>query len=404
MLTASDIDTRRPDLRAAAARLAALAAAAAPDAQATAWQDGLDLLAVAAGVKPVCLLGRGAGDADWLDAAGALAGALGLAMLTGACWQPVLADDPPWPDWHRAAVAERDAGQHALYIWRDGAIGARVRHLCAEGRVEPRDEAALLGYPSCCVAQHHAQANAVERLTVDWVIRLADGDPARQRRLIAAGVVPTASAAADWRRPRGRDPDRAAARHLRQSLRRLRRRSRRARRAARAPLSRVGARARLSRAWARARARAGDGALADARPIDPYPSRQSRAAGRADPAEPPRSIPTPTCRRSAGRISPNAARAPLFTNLAGHPGWRAAPARSSPTAANGRSRWASRKTRSCRPWRSASPNGADRRRRARSSAVQRGRHDRRRGRPDQDPGDVDLRARSRPLHCVGHVP
>jgi hypothetical protein len=200
MLTASNIDAGATNLVPVAARLATLAGAAAPDLRPAAWQDGLDLLAMASGLKPVCLLGRGdSDDADWLTAARGVADALGLHMLVGTGWQPAVTG-PGFPDWYDGAVAERMANRQVLYIWRDASVGARVARLCAGGRVDPEDEAATLGYPLCCVAQHHAQALTIERLILARVIRLAGGDPVRQRRLIAAGVVPAASSADDHAR------------------------------------------------------------------------------------------------------------------------------------------------------------------------------------------------------------
>jgi hypothetical protein len=198
MLADLDIGTRRGDLRPTATRLACLAARVTPAAQPTAWQDGLDLLAVAAGLKPVCLLSRGFADPSWLDAATALARDLRLPMLTGACWHPAL-PDPDFPAWYRAAIAERSVRELALYVWRDAAIGAAVRRLCAAGRVAPADEAVLLGYPACCVAQHHAQALSLERLSVAGLTRLAGDDAARRQRLAAAGVMPAPASADEWR-------------------------------------------------------------------------------------------------------------------------------------------------------------------------------------------------------------
>jgi len=178
MLANLDIEARRSDLRPAAAHLARRLAGVAPAVRSAVWQDGLDLFAVAAGLKPVGLLGRGFADAAWLGAAEALARTLGLSALTGACWHPALRD-PGFPDWYSAAVG--------------------VRRLCADGRVAPEDEAALLGYPVCCVVQHHAQALALERLTVALVTRLAGDDIAHRRRLVAGGVMPTPQSEVEWR-------------------------------------------------------------------------------------------------------------------------------------------------------------------------------------------------------------
>ena len=198
MLADIDIEARRSDLRPAAAHLARLLAEVPPASRPAAWQDGLDLLAVAAELKPVGMLGRGFADAAWLGAAEARARALGLSALTGACWHPA-PPDQAFPDWYSTATAERDARATALYVWRDDADGAGVRRLCADGRVAPEDEAALLGYPVCCVVQHHAQALALERLTVALVTRLAGDDIAHRQRLVAGGVMLTPQSELEWR-------------------------------------------------------------------------------------------------------------------------------------------------------------------------------------------------------------
>jgi len=198
MLANLNIEARRSDLQPAAARLARLLEPVAPAAWPTAWQDGLDLLAVAAGLKPVCLLGRGFADAAWLGAAEALARDLRLSTLTAACWHPA-PRDPDFPNWYRAALKARRAHQTAVHVWRDDARGERVRRLCADGRVTPEDEAALLGYPECCVVQHHAQTHALEQLTVALVTRLAGDDIAHRQRLVAGGVTPTPRSETEWR-------------------------------------------------------------------------------------------------------------------------------------------------------------------------------------------------------------
>ena len=41
--------------------------------RAAAWQDGLDLLAVMAALKPVCVIGRGARDEGWIATVRAIA-------------------------------------------------------------------------------------------------------------------------------------------------------------------------------------------------------------------------------------------------------------------------------------------------------------------------------------------
>jgi hypothetical protein len=184
-------------LRHVAGRLLALADAVPAGLRATALQDGLDLLAVAAGFKPVGLFGRGFDDVDWLTGVAAIAQRLGLLSLTGTAWQPA---EPParFPAWYRQAASER--ATTVLYICRDPQTAARVRQRCAAGRVTVTDEAALLCYPACCVAQHHAQALALEDLSIALMFGVAGHDGAHLRRLVRAGVTPTPRSAEEWRR------------------------------------------------------------------------------------------------------------------------------------------------------------------------------------------------------------
>jgi hypothetical protein len=155
-----------------------------------ATQDGRDLLALLAGIKPVCLLGRGkAANAALLQVAREAL----LPMVEGASLAPAGA----LPDWYFAACSRRRQPA-VIYVCRDVATAQLAAALAAQGRVAAADEAALLGYPLCCVEQHHRQALALERLIAAVTERLAGGDRARMARLIATGVEPLPSTAAEW--------------------------------------------------------------------------------------------------------------------------------------------------------------------------------------------------------------
>jgi hypothetical protein len=190
-------------LRDAAAQLARRAARVAPPLDTAAWQDGLDLLAVAAGLKPVCLLGRGDIDADWLAAARGIAADLGLETRDGVGWLPAAPHDA-LPRWYRDATAARLRRAPVVYLYDDPRVGARIAALAAEGalggRVTAPDEAALLGYPVCCVTEHHIKTLALEQLTIALLGRIAGEDIERLQRLVAAGVTPTPREPDEWRR------------------------------------------------------------------------------------------------------------------------------------------------------------------------------------------------------------
>ena len=104
------------------------------------------------------------------------------------------------PRWYIEATAKRRARRPVLYVGCDEAAVRRVAALSAKGRVGIAEEAALLGYPHCCVARHHAQAIALEQLTAELTARVAKGDVASRMRLVEAGASPLPSASADWER------------------------------------------------------------------------------------------------------------------------------------------------------------------------------------------------------------
>ena len=186
-----------PDpLQTAAAALVPALSCVPHETRDVAWQDGLDLLATIAGMKPVCLIGRGFADPAWHAALRRVADDTGLPALEAAPWFP--AAEPGFlPDWYAAASARRNAAP-VIYICRDDTTRERAAALSAEGRIAAADEAALLGYPLCCVAQHHERALGFERLAAAMLERLAGGDRARMERLAEAGVEPLPATDAEW--------------------------------------------------------------------------------------------------------------------------------------------------------------------------------------------------------------
>lgn len=171
----------------AAATLAPLGAAAR--------QDGRDLLAAIGGLKPLALVAHGAVAAADRALLRRAAEAAGLAMLEGAPWQP----QGGLPAWFLAAAAQRDTRRPALYFCAGTAVARRAALLCAAPRVAPEDEAALLGYPLCCVAAHHRRALALENLFAAATLRIARGEEAHAARLVASGVEPALDAR-EWAR------------------------------------------------------------------------------------------------------------------------------------------------------------------------------------------------------------
>lgn len=190
---------RTPSGPSAAASLVAALARLPRAARATAWQDGLDLLALAAGLKPVCLVGRGLAEAGWMADMRRIAALNDLPAVDAAPWQP-LPGPGCLPAWYLDGTARRRAAPPVLYICRDATAACDVVALSARGRVAAAAEAALLGYPPCCVAQHHRQALGLERLIAELVLRRAAGDAGRAAQLVAAGVAPLPASPDEWRR------------------------------------------------------------------------------------------------------------------------------------------------------------------------------------------------------------
>ena len=166
--------------------LDALAAALPPARDGDEWQDGLDFLAAAAGLKPVAMFGRG-GSA--IEAWRALAQKFALPMIETASWDAT----PPenfLPPWYLDATSARRARHKILLVARDGKILARAAELAARGRLSAAEEAEILGYPQCCVVEHHAAALALERETAYLVARAHPDDTARRIRIVASGATP----------------------------------------------------------------------------------------------------------------------------------------------------------------------------------------------------------------------
>ncbi len=170
---------------AATVRLEALARAIPRTCDGEDRQDGLDLLALAAGLKPVALFGRGGAVEPWR----ALARKFALPMIETMPWEPACPADL-LPRWYVDATAQRRARQKITVVARDHDALARAAALAAQGRVGATAEAELLGYPPCCVAAHHALALAHERQIADLVARSNPGDETRWSRLVATGATP----------------------------------------------------------------------------------------------------------------------------------------------------------------------------------------------------------------------
>lgn len=151
-------------------------------------QEMLDLLAVLDGLKPAFLHGRSLGDPVWVGGVADVASRLGLRVVQGPCWNNL----PPggtFPGWYVDCVEAEFATVRSFYICKAPVVVREVAALCAAGgQPTVAQEAALLGYPECCVAAHHARAVLFHNQAVARIEEQAGGDEARKRAIYAAGV------------------------------------------------------------------------------------------------------------------------------------------------------------------------------------------------------------------------
>lgn len=150
-------------------------------------QESLDFLAMAAGLKPVYLLGRGFGRPEWIEGVRAIARELKLDAIEGALWDAA----PPgnaFPDWYRDHTKAELARQTAHYITRSAAVADELRRIEAGAPPTVAIEARLLGFPECCVAAHYRRALGFHRLRLAMLGRAAGGDAESMARLLRDGV------------------------------------------------------------------------------------------------------------------------------------------------------------------------------------------------------------------------
>src|SRR5260221_4449380 len=114
-----------------------------------------------AGIKPVCLIGRGFDDQEWIKAAVRISHDMGFRVVEGAQWyaDPLHAEAP---EWYSEATWPKPEEGPVFYISRSTSTEADVRRCCEHG-ISIEQEAALLGYPVCCVREHYNRTRMVDR-------------------------------------------------------------------------------------------------------------------------------------------------------------------------------------------------------------------------------------------------
>ena len=167
--------------------------------QAHAAQEALDVVAALAGLKPLALLGQGVDWPGWRDGVAEIAADCGATAATGGAWI-VPGDVHGVPDWYAEPLLEARRGQRTLLVHWDTELDLPQPGRDGLARISQAAEARLLGYPTCCVADHHARQRACHRLRTDLIHRQAGGDEAQMRRLAKAEVVLRPHTAEDWAR------------------------------------------------------------------------------------------------------------------------------------------------------------------------------------------------------------
>ena len=186
------VNLDRPRLRSALKRLRRIQFdRSEPIDVAMAAQEMLDFLAMLAGLKPVCLLGRGFDPPGWASGVERLAREVGLHVLLGPKWyaEPKHAGLPDWfPE--TAPIDAVDAP--AMYVCKSGHLARQVSAIWAGGAPTVEQEARLLGYPHCCVRDHYRRARMHHDAFSLMLSRIANGDQDEMRRLVREEVDLTA--------------------------------------------------------------------------------------------------------------------------------------------------------------------------------------------------------------------
>ena len=99
-------------------------------------QEMLDFLAMLAGLKPVCLVGRGFDDPDWVAGVEALARGMNLNVISGPKWyaQP---EHEGLPDWYAETEVPGPAERPVLYFCKSRPIAGEVRTVCTSSKIRP---------------------------------------------------------------------------------------------------------------------------------------------------------------------------------------------------------------------------------------------------------------------------
>jgi hypothetical protein len=150
-------------------------------------QEILDLLAARAGIKPVCVLGRGFDDVKWIEGAVAIAKKADLHVLEGPMWNAE-PEDETLPKWFREHLRALSPVGNVFYICKLPSHAQAVRKSFESQPITMEEEASLLGYPLCCVQEHYERGALLYRTFYTMLDRTAKGDVEEMRRLVREKV------------------------------------------------------------------------------------------------------------------------------------------------------------------------------------------------------------------------
>lgn len=190
------LDGEASTARAAEALKALLRGPLAPRDEPSARQDSLDLLALFAGLKSVALIGCGYETGAWLAAIADLAAGEGFAVRRGGMPWLVREEFAGLPEWYREPVRQAwEAADLLTVSWPEEA----ARFAAAPILITGEEEAELLGYPACCVRDHHARRRIYHELMIELIAARCDSLEAR-RRFVESETMPPLRGEADRRR------------------------------------------------------------------------------------------------------------------------------------------------------------------------------------------------------------
>ena len=153
-----------------------------PYVSATAGQEALDFVAMAAGLKPVYVTGRGFDEPLWSDTLLEVAQTGGFHVVAGPYWQAV-PPDKSLPEWFTAPSRKRLTAGQAFYVAKRRSVAAERAALASGVQPTVEQEARFMGFPECCVSAHYETARALERASFEMIEKRAGGEELEMRRL-----------------------------------------------------------------------------------------------------------------------------------------------------------------------------------------------------------------------------